>query len=184
VYGGSSLRYAREVTALRGTIGSRGGLLSVVAAGPGDFFSYGIHTTEMLQGCVGNGVRSVRAITKQKVPVLAVTFNDGFVALLHLQLPFHEWSLSAYTDKGVRSTTVAVEGLYEPFLHNFIALVKGENVDYTLAGPVEAVRVHLAARIALEKGIDVALDSLPADAGFSGLAFAEEYAETKRRQQQ
>ncbi len=31
-------------------VGPRKELLSVVAAGPGDFFSYGIHTTEMLQG--------------------------------------------------------------------------------------------------------------------------------------
>ena len=66
--------------------------------------------------------------------------------------PFHEWSLSAYTDTGFRTSTVRVEGLYEPFLQNFISLLKGGNVDYTLAGPVEAVRVHLAARIALEKG--------------------------------
>jgi hypothetical protein len=184
VYGGSSLRFAREVTAMREAVGARAGLMSVVAAGPGDFFSYGIHTTEMLQGCVGNGVRSVRAITQHKVPVLAVTFHDGFVALLHLQLPFHEWSLGVYTDKGIRSSTVAVEGLYEPFLHNFVSLLKGETVDYSLAGPVEAVRVHLAAKIALEKGIEVSLDSLPRDPGFSGRAFAEEYAAAKRRQMQ
>jgi hypothetical protein len=184
VYGGSSLRYAREVTALRETIGPRNNLLSIVAAGPGDFFSYGIHTTEMLQGCAGIGVRSVRAITQHKVPVLAVTYHDGFVALIHLQMPFHEWSLSAYTETGLRTATVKVDGLYEPFLQNFVSLLKGGEVDYALEGPVEAVRVHLAARIALEKGTEVPLDTLPGDAGFSGRAFAEEYAASKRRQQQ
>jgi hypothetical protein len=183
VYGGSSLRYAREVAAMRKAIGPRQGLLSIVAAGPGDFFSYGIHTTEMLQGFAGTGVQSVRAITQHKVPVLAVTYHDGFVALLHLQMPFHEWSLSAYTDQGLRTTTVSVDGLYEPFLQNFISLLKGGEVDYTLAGPVEAVRVHLAARISLEKGIEVSLDSLPGDSGFNGQAFAGEYAAAKRRQQ-
>jgi hypothetical protein len=184
VYGGSSLRYAREVTAMREAVGPRENVLSVVAAGPGDFFSYGIHTTEMLQGCLGTGIRSVRAITQHKVPVLAITYHDGFVALLHLQLPFHEWSLGVYTDKGLRSSTVAVEGLYEPFLHNFVTLLQGGNVDYTLAGPVEAVRVHLAARIALEKGGEVMLDSLSGNTGFDGRAFAEEYAAAKRRQTQ
>lgn len=184
IYGGSSLRYAREVTALRDAIGPRQNLLSIVAAGPGDFFSYGIHTTEMLQGCVGTGVRSVKAITKNKVPVLAVTYHDGFVALLHLQMPFHEWSLNAYTDQGLRTTTVSVDGLYEPFLQNFITLLKGGTVDYTLAGSVEAVRVHLAAKLALEKGTEVSLDSLPGDVGFDGRAFAEEYAAAKRRQRQ
>jgi hypothetical protein len=184
VYGGSALRYAREVTALREAIGPRQGLVSIVAAGPGDFFSYGIHATEMLQGCAGMGVQSVRAVTQQRIPVLALTYHDGFVALLHLQLQFHEWSLSAYTDKGLRTATVAVDGLYEPFLKNFITLLKGGDVDYALAGPVEAVRVHIAAKISLEKGVEVALDSLPDDTGFSGQAFAEEYAMTKRRQQQ
>jgi predicted dehydrogenase len=184
VYGGSSLRFAREVTALREIIGPRQNLLSIVAAGPGDFFSYGIHTTEMLQGCVGTGARSVKTITQNKVPVLAVTYYDGFVALLHLQMPFHEWSLCAYTDQGLRTTTVSVDGLYEPFLQNFISLLKGGRVDYTLAGPVEAVRVHLAAKLSLEKGTEVSLDSLPDDVGFEGQAFAEEYAAAKRRQQQ
>jgi hypothetical protein len=184
VYGGSSLRYAREVTALRKTIGLRQGLVSIAAAGPGDFFSYGIHTTEMLQGCAGTGVRSVRAISRFKAPVLDVTYHDGFEALLHLQLPFHEWSLSAYTDQGLRTATVNIEGLYEPFLQNFISLIKGGEVDYSLQGPVEAVRVHIAANLSLETGAPVSLDSLPDGAGFSGRAFAEEYAAMKRRQQQ
>ena len=184
VYGGSSLRYAREVTALREAIGPRKNLLSIVAVGPGDFFGYGIHTTEMLQGCAGTGVRSVRAIAQHKVPVLAVTYDDGFVALLHLQMQFYEWSLSAYTDQGLRAAKVSVDGLYEPFLQNFITLLKGGEVDYALAGPVEAVRVHLAAKIALEKGREVSLDTLPDDSCFSGQAFAEEYAAAKRRQQQ
>jgi hypothetical protein len=87
---------------LHEAIGPRQDLLSIVAAGPGDFFSYGIHTTEMLQGCVGTGVRSVKAMTENKVPLLAVTYHDGFVALLHLQMPFHEWSLSA-TAQGLRT---------------------------------------------------------------------------------
>lgn len=183
VYGGSSLRSAREVTAMRESIGARHGLLSMVASGPGDFFSYGIHTTEMLQGCLGTGIRSVKAVTGERVPVLAVTFEDGFVALMHLQMPFHEWSLCAYTGQGLRTTTVAVAGLYEPFLQNFVTLLRGGSVDYSLAGPVEAVRVHLAARLALAQGTEIALDNLPEDPGFDGRAFAAEYAEAKRRQQ-
>jgi predicted dehydrogenase len=184
VYGGSSLRYAREVTTLRESIGDRQGLLSMVASGPGDFFSYGIHTTEMLQGCLGTGIRSVKAVTRERVPVLAVTYEDGFVALVHLQMPFHEWSLCAWTGQGLRSTTVSVEGLYEPFLQNFVTLVKGGSVDYDLSGPVEAVRVHLAARLALANGTAVMLDALPDEPGFDGRAFAGEYAASKRRQQQ
>jgi hypothetical protein len=181
VFGGSSLRYAKEVTALKEAIGSRATLLSVVASGPGDFFSYGIHTTEMLQGFLGYGIRSVRAVADNGSPVLAVTFLDGLVALMHLQMPFHEWTLSAFTRNGLRTASVRIEGLYEPFLRNFVSLLNGENVEYNLEGPVEAVRFHLAARICLEQGTDVSLKDLPPDVGFDGRAFAAEYAEAKRQ---
>jgi hypothetical protein len=86
------------------------------------------------------------------------------------------------TETGIHTTKVSVEGLYEPFLQNFVTLLKGGEVDYTLAGPVEAVRVHLAARMALDTGKEVVLDELPPGAGFDGRAFAEEYAAAKRRQ--
>jgi hypothetical protein len=84
----------------------------------------------------------------------------------------------------LRTATVSIEGLYEPFLQNFLSLLKGGEVDYSLQGPVEAVRVHIAANLSLETGAAVSLDTLPDDAGFSGQTFAEEYAVMKRRQQQ
>jgi predicted dehydrogenase len=183
VYGGSSLRYAEEITALREAIGPREELQSVVASGPGDFFSYGIHTTEMLQGCVGTGIRSVKCVTEKRVPVLAATYHSGLVALVHLQMEFHEWSLSAYTGRGLRTTTVNPEKLYEPFLRNFIALLRGESVEYNLAGPVEAVRVHIAGNFSRGKGTEVFIDGLPSNAGFDGHAFAAAYAAMKRQQE-
>jgi hypothetical protein len=179
VYGGSSLRYAREVTAMREAIGPPGNLECVVGSGPGDFFSYGIHTTEMVQGLLGPGINWVEPVAGSKRPILAVAFRNRPVAIVQLQMPFHEWSLSAYTDRGLRTTTVSTEHLYEPFLENFIALLRGKTIDYTLAGPVEAVRLHIAARIAMDKQTRVPLDSLPADAGFDGRAFAAEYAAAK-----
>jgi len=182
VYGGSSLRSANEVVALREAIGPREGLVSIVASGPGDFFSYGIHTTEMLQGCAGVGIRSVRALTGHRVPLFALTYDDGLVALVHLQMEYHEWSLSAYTAHGMHATTVNPDTLYEPFLKKYISLLQGNPGDYSLAGPVEAVRVHIAANLAREQGKEVMLDRLPPDAGFDGGAFAAEYAAMKRRQ--
>lgn len=180
VFGGSSLRYAKEVTALREDAGPRNSILSVAAAGPGDFFSYGVHTTEMLQGFLGTGIRSVKPVTDNRIPVLAATFEDGFVALIQLQMPFHEWTLTAYTDRGMRTATVNVGGLYEPFLRKFVTLLKGGSVEYSLAGPLEAVRLHIAARACLERGTEVQLKDLPPDAGFDGRAFAAEYAAAKR----
>jgi hypothetical protein len=182
VYGGSSLRSAQEVVALRTAVGPRDGLSSIVASGPGDFFSYGIHTTEMLQGCAGTGIRSVRALPGHRVPVFALTYDDGLVALVHLEMQYHEWSLVAYTGDGMHAATINPDTLYEPFLKRFVTLLEGGTIDYSLAGPVEAVRVHIAAKIARESGREVMLDRLPPDAGFDGGAFAAEYAAMKRRQ--
>jgi len=182
VFGGSSLRYAREVTALRAAIASREDIASVVAAGPGDFFSYGIHTTEMLQGFAGSGIRSVRAVMRHGVPVLTVTYGDGLVALLHLQMSAYEWSLGVCTTGGMRTAAVAAEGLYEPFLRTFVAMLAGEEIAFDVASPLEAVRVHCAADISLRKGTEVPLASIPADAGFDGGAFAAAYAADVHRQ--
>jgi predicted dehydrogenase len=182
VYGGSSLRYAAEITALRRESASREHLVSVLASGPGDFFSYGIHTTEMLQGYVGTGVRSVTVAADRRAPMLVMDYEDGFTAAVQLQLPFHEWSLCVFTDTGSRMVTVNADALYEPFLRNFIALIRGEQVDYSLTGPVEAVRIHIAARIAQERGGRIVLESIPEEAAFDGRAFAAEYRTAKQRE--
>jgi predicted dehydrogenase len=182
VFGGSSLRYAGEVTDLCRAVRSREDLVSMVASGPGDFFSYGIHTTEMLQGFAGTGIRSVKAVTRAGAPVLSVEYKDGLSGTLYLQRAFHEWSLCAYTSSGLRTAIVNTEKLYEPFLRNFLTMLGGGNVGFDLAAPLEAVRVHIAANIALEKGSEVSLDDIPPDAGFDGRAFAAEYAAMKRRQ--
>jgi len=182
VFGGSSLRYASEVTAMRSEIGPPDHLLSVVASGPGDFFSYGIHTTEMLQGLIGSGARSVRLVASRPVPVFAVAFDHPTTALITLQMPYHEWSIAAYTDRGLRHTTVSVENLYRPFLEQFVAVLRGEVRGDLLSGPVEAVRIHLAASIALETGGEVLLEAIPEGAAFDGKTFAREYAESKRKQ--
>ena len=58
--------------------------------------------------------------------------------------------------------------------------LRGEPVDYSLAGPVEAVRVHIAAECARKTGEEVFLNRLPSDAGFDGAAFAEAYGASKR----
>jgi predicted dehydrogenase len=182
LFGGSSLRFAREVTAMRGELPSRDDLVSASAAGPGDFFSYGIHTTEMLQGLAGTGIRSVRALGTGRCPVLCAEYADGLAAFLHLRMEHNEWSLAAYTSAGLRTAWVSAEGLYEPFLRNFIRGVSSGTEGEGIAGPVEAVRVHLAAEIALKKGDAVCLDDVPPEAGFDGRAFAAEYAESRRRQ--
>ncbi len=182
VFGGSSLRYAAEISSLHASIGPPYRPASAMASGPGDFFSYGIHTTEMLQGCVGSGIRSVRLVAGGAAPLFVLEYQDGFSALLQLQMQYYEWSLCVFTDRGVRAVTVNPDKLYEPYVRNFVTLVQGGDVEYSLAAPIEAVRVHIAARLAMDTGARVMLEELPMQAGFDGAAFTRAYAETKRRQ--
>jgi hypothetical protein len=182
VFGGSSLRYAVEITSLRASMGPPYRPVSAIASGPGDFFSYGIHTTEMLQGCVGSGIQSVRLVTGGSAPLFALAYQDGFSPLLQLQMQYSEWSFCAFTDRGLQAVTINPDTLYEPFVRNFVTLAQGGNVEYSLAAPVEAVRVHIAARLAVDTGVRIMLDELPSHAGFDGSSFTREYAETKRRQ--
>jgi Oxidoreductase family, NAD-binding Rossmann fold len=184
VYGGSSLRFAEEITGLKKSLGSREGLVSALASGPGDFFSYGIHTTEMLQGCIGTGAKSVTATSTKRSPILTIQHEDEVVGMVQLQLPHHEWSLAVYTSEGTRFVTVGGERLYEPFLRHFIGLLRGEQVDYSLEGPIEAVRLHIAARLSIASGKSIVLSNLPSDAGFDGAAFAAAYAAEKKKQRQ
>ena len=114
--------------------------------------------------------------------MLAVDYDDGPAALLQLQMGFYEWSLAAYTSAGLRTAVVSAERLYEPFLKEFVSFLKESGPGDGLAGPLEAVRVHLAAEIALAGGRAVPLDRLPPGAGFDGRRFAADYAEAKRRQ--
>ncbi len=181
VYGGSALRCVREVAALRAGFPPGARVISVAASGPGDFFSYGVHTTELLQGFAGTGIRKVTPVVRSGCPVIALEYRDGLTGILHLQTPFSGWSLTAYTTEGVRTAVVNPEGLYEPFLRGFVAMLRGEKGEGGLAGPLEAVRVHLAARTALRRGAAVSLDDIPPRAAFDGRAFASAYAAEKRR---
>jgi predicted dehydrogenase len=70
VMGGSSLRYAPELVALRERREELGQIVSAFASGPQDFFNYGVHAVAMVAGFFGPGVEAVRYITGEAHPKL------------------------------------------------------------------------------------------------------------------
>jgi predicted dehydrogenase len=179
IFGGSSLRFANEIVVLKSSVPDIENSTSVLASGPGDFFSYAIHTTEMLQGLLGCGVTSVEFKQGHSSSFLFLTYHNGFTAILQLETPFHEWSVSLFTQSGLRSTAVDSSKLYEPFLTAFVDFVKRGN-GFTIDGPLEAVLIHLAAKRSREFGGKIQLADIPSDERFSGSVFADEYAQSKR----
>ncbi len=182
LFGGSALRFAEEVTALKLKLAGAGPLASVTASGPGDFFSYGIHTTELAQAVLGTGALEVECSGGEAQPCVTVFYLGGTRLLLRLGLPVQEWSLSVQTLSGeLFSTRVDPAKLYPPFLRAFIETVRGETRVDTITPALEAVKIHLAAGLACRTGNRISLARIPDDAAFDGAAFAAEYAAAKRK---
>ncbi len=181
IFGGSSLRFAEEVTALKSRLASAGPVTSVTASGPGDFFSYGIHTTEMAQAIVGTGAMEVEFLGGDTQPCVTVLYGGGTRLQLRLSQPAQDWTLSAQTASGEEYTAhVNPANLYPPFLRAFLAAVRGESRLDTITPALEAVKIHLAADLSRRTGKRVSLARIPDDAAFDGAAFAADYAAAKR----
>jgi len=181
VYGGSALRYAQEIGMLRSQAERVGEVLTAIATGPGDFFSYGIHTTELAQGMVGTGANYVEYVAENKSCFVAVTYHNGFVLQLQLQQPFQEWSMCLFSTTGMHTLRVDPTRMYEPFLQNFIDIINKKEVSYSLEAPLEAVKILIAAKLSRQHGGKIYLSEVPAEEGFDGAAYAAEYAAARRR---
>ncbi len=181
VYGGSALRYAQEIAMLRSQADRIGEVSTAIATGPGDFFSFGIHTVELAQGMIGTGANYVEYVAENKSSFVAVTYHNGFVLLLQLQQPFQEWSMCLYSTSGMHTMRVDPSRIYEPYLQNFIDLANRKEIPFSLEAPLEAVKVLIAAKLSRQHGGKIYLSEVPADEGFDGAAYAAEYAAAKRQ---
>ncbi len=180
IIGGSSLRCCEEVKRIHGqTQGSD--LYTIFASGPNDFFNYGIHVIEMVQGAIGL-TRSTPAVavtylgSRDSVRLL-VDYQDGLQAVLELQAAAG-FSLAVSAANGHWSATVQSD-FYRALLQDVVAHFRGESpfpagIDMLC----EAVMVLLAGRESMRRGrlAPVRIDELPADApGFDGHSFTEDY---------
>ena len=180
IIGGSSLRCCEEVKRIHAqTQGS--GLSTIFASGPNDFFNYGIHVIEMVQGAIGLD-RSTPAVAVTHLGShnsvrLLVDYQDGLQAVLELQAAAG-FSLSVSAANGHWSATVQSD-FYRALLQDVVAQFQGKRpfpADIDLL--CEAVMVLLAGRESMRRDrlTPVRIDELPADAtGFDGHAFTNDY---------
>ena len=180
IIGGSSLRCCEEVKRIHGqTQGSD--LYTIFASGPNDFFNYGIHVIEMVQGAIGLD-RSTPAVAVTHLGShnsvrLLVDYQDGLQAVLELQAATG-FSLAVSAANGHWSATVQSD-FYRALLQDVVAHFRGESpfpADIDML--CEAVMVLLAGRESMRRGrlAPVRIDELAADApGFDGHSFTADY---------
>jgi hypothetical protein len=130
---------------------------------------------------IGTGANYVEYVAENKSSFIAVTYHNGFVLMLQLQQPFDEWSMCLYSATGMHTVRVDPSRMYEAFLQHFIDLVNGKEIPFTLEAPLEAVKIHIAAKLSRQHGGKIYLSEVPAEEGFDGAAYAAEYAAAKRK---
>lgn len=180
IIGGSSIRCCEEVKRMHAqTQGSD--LSAIFASGPNDFFNYGIHVVEMVQGVIGmersSPAVAVTHLGSQRGERLLVDYQSGLQVILELQAAAG-FSLSVSAANGHWSATVESD-FYRALLKDVVAHFRGENpfpADIDLL--CEAVMILLAGRESMRRGrrTRVRIDELRADApGFDGHSFTVDY---------
>ena len=180
IIGGSSLRCCEEVKRIHAqTQGSD--LHAVFASGPNDFFNYGIHVVEMVQGAIGPDRRTpavaVTYLGGHGAARLLVDYRSGLQAVLDLEAAAG-FFLAVSGGSGRWSAAVESD-FYRALLEDVVAHFRGERpfpADIDML--CEAVMILLAGResIRRERLTSVRIDDLPADApGFDGHAFTAAY---------
>ena len=176
IMGGSSLRFAREVATLKSQMKEFGDVSCAFASGPGDFFSYGIHTVEMFQGVLGTGVRYVQHLgSRGQSELFEARYSDGTMVVYQLSAPVHEWFLTVSTSKGLKAITVDSSKIYDAIIERFHEMLCKGEAPLPLEQLLEAVKIQLAAQRARKTGMAVYLDELPYDDGFDGKAYTNQY---------
>ncbi len=180
IIGGSSLRCCEEVKRIHAQT-QGGGLSTIFASGPNDFFNYGIHVVEMVQGVIGLD-RSTPAVAvthlgSHNAVRLLVDYQDGLQAVLELQAAAG-FSLAVSAANGHWSATVQSD-FYRALLQDVVAHFQEKRpfpADIDML--CEAVMVLLAGRESMRRGrlAPVRIDEFAADApGFDGHSFTADY---------
>ena len=107
VMSSSLLRYAKGVMELREE--DLGEIQSVVATGPGDLLTYGVHTCEMCQGLIGGGVRSLINVGVENRDIVRLLYEDGRTVIVQVVRDVKSaFEITAYGTKGNASRDTPV----------------------------------------------------------------------------
>ena len=182
IFGGSSLRWAKEISDYLAEPETERGRVHTVFAGCAvDDFNYGIHAFAVLSGLMGAGASSVRYLGQSQQKEIRVAWPDGRTGLLLVgaqagYLPFYA---TAVTERSARYFEIDATRVYRALLERALPYLGGQ-VDLSpvpLRELLEPELIALAARRSWqEHGAEIHLADLSlADPGYDGARFAAEY---------
>jgi hypothetical protein len=186
VFGGSSLRWTKEVTDyLAQPIEERGRIHTVMVGCAVDDFNYGIHAYSLLCSIMGYGAERVRYLGSATQKLIQVTWSDGRIGILSIgsqagYLPFYATIVS---DQTVRYVEPDVPEAYRRLLKTALPFLGRETLEPPLAMRelLEPELIALAAKTSwMRDGAQVLLNDLDTSTdGYDGAAFANDYRRMK-----
>ena len=181
IFGGSACQFAEEIIKLKENLIDAGRIISALAVGCNDLFSYGIHNIEMAQVVLGYDVQFVECIDDTHLGNYRVHFNRGFDLHLHMHNPRHGWFILVNTmQKGILSTEIDSSKIYRAFLSKFMDFIGGKATDWVLKERIQPILVAIAMnRARTIIGRRVYLEDLHQDEGFDGYWFANAYRNSR-----
>ena len=179
VIGGSSLRTCREVKDIRELV-QGADLVTVFATGPNDYFNYGIHAIEMVQGIVGAGAVSVTHLGHYHADRYLIKYQSGLEVILELESPGRVFYVSVTATNGHFAAEIKSD-FYRALLEDIVAHFTNQQpfpADIDLLG--QAIEIALAGRESRRSAHTVFLDELRLEEpGFDGHSFNEQYRLSK-----
>lgn len=183
IFGGSACQFAEEMVKMKSDLKDGGRIISALAIGGNDLFSYGIHNIEMAQAVLGYDVQFVECLDDTRLGNYLVHFARGFDLHLHMHNPKHGWFMLVNTmEKGIFSASIDNAKLYNAFLTKFMDFVSGKAGDWSFLNSLQPILVAIAMKRARTMmGRRVYLEDLNQDEGFDGAWFAETYKNSRNR---
>jgi len=176
---GSSLRWPEEIADLKTRLDDFGEIKTVFCAGPSDLFNYGIHLIEMVQGAFGTGVREVCHLGECGADLYKMVYENGLTVLFQAQVAGGFELVVVGTKKKETIKMGVNKKPYACLLEAFAKMLNEKQIDITIEQFLEPVKILIAAKVARQTGLTIALEDLEIDDGFDGTPFIREYRLSK-----
>lgn len=156
----SSLRYAPEVVAAKGGMGSTGAVIGVATYGPAPthprnpgLFHYGIHPVEMLYALMGSGCSRLTCLSQPGAEVATGIWSDGRIAGVRgIRAGQSAYGFTLFGDKGVATQGVSTQYIYRELLKQIVSMFETRQLPIDLRETLEIVAFIEAAKVSADAG--------------------------------